>query len=118
MVYEKLKCANLDDALHEVFLGDGVPAGHHLLQEPRQHALLVHLTKKFQYKSLQYCGGIQSIHHCKKWRLLRVTQGYPEYVESTIDYLVGFSLIVLGFKIQGIPWVFKTQGRYTLGYPE
>ena len=31
------------------------------------------------------------------------------HVESTIDYFVGFSLIVLGFKTQGIG---------TLGYPE
>ena len=28
---------HLDDALHEVFLGYGVPAADHLLQDPRQH---------------------------------------------------------------------------------
>ena len=43
--------------------------------------------------------------------IIVITQGNPGlpwvffHVESTIDYSVGFSLIVLGFKIRGIPWV-------------
>ena len=47
------------------------------------------------FQHLVIWGGI---HHCKKLRLLRVTQGYPEYSfmwKSIIDYFVGFSLIIL-----------------------
>ena len=46
---------------------------------------------------------------------IAITQGNPGLpwvllrVEPTIDYFVGFSLIVLGF---------KTHGRYNLGYPD
>ena len=48
------------------------------------------------------------IHHCKKIAITLGNPGLPWiffYVESTIDYFVGFWLIVLGFKTQGIPWI-------------
>merc|ERR1711963_34626 len=35
---------DLNDALHEVLLRDGISAGDHLLQNARQHGLLVHVN--------------------------------------------------------------------------